>query len=90
MTKRVSIINENDGLGSKMQLKTFKKIYFTKENTKVYWQISRHEKAWLDHELQLCNVRHVKVKHSKKSHMLRGLLDHEFGYTVEPIIILGA
>ena len=33
MTKQVSSINENDGHGSKMQLKTLKKIYFTKENT---------------------------------------------------------
>lgn len=36
MTKQVSSINENDGHGSKMQLKTLKKIYFTKENTKVF------------------------------------------------------
>ena len=56
----------------------------------VLTNIKTWKRAWLDHELQLCNVRHVKVKRSKKSHILRGLLDHEFGYTVESIIILGA
>jgi len=45
MTKQVSIINENDGHGSKMQLKTFKKYISPKKIPKCidkYQDMKKH------------------------------------------------
>lgn len=36
----------------------------------MFSQVSRHEKAWFDHDYN-CEVRHVGLKHSEKSHIQR-------------------
>lgn len=67
-------------LAAKWNYKTFS-IYLTKENNKCFDKYHDVKKAPVDHGVQLWNARHVKFKHSEKSH-IKSLLDHESGYTV--------